>query len=151
MRERRKVWKKKRPAAVTIVACGILVLFAVRLYEVFQPLLRMNLLEEGIHDPLTRGMSLTPVGSAVVASASFLLGALVGIVLLVGFLSLQRWAWVLLMAWTGLSLSLSLINYFYGRPNYIIMASDVIIALALSQSDVQHIFGIRTDPNEPAR
>ena len=83
-------------------------------------------------------------------SGSYLLQVLVGIVALIGFLRLQRWAWVLLMAWTGFSLCISLINYFYSRPNYIVMASDVIIAFALSQSDVQRIFRIRTDPNEPA-
>jgi hypothetical protein len=32
-----------------------------------------------------------------------------------------------------------------------VMASDVIIAFALSQSDVQRIFKIRMDPDEPAR
>ena len=30
------------------------------------------------------------------------------------------------------------------------MASDVIIAIALSQSDVQRIFRIRIDPDDPA-
>ena len=75
---------------------------------------------------------------------------LIGIIVLIGFLRLQRWAWVLLMAWTGISLCITLINYFYSRPNYLVMASDVIIAVALSQSDVQRIFRIRTEPDEPA-
>ena len=38
MQKRRKVWTKKRPIAVTIVAWGIVVLFLIRLYQVFQPL-----------------------------------------------------------------------------------------------------------------
>jgi hypothetical protein len=151
VRERKKVWKSKRPMAVTIVAWGIVLLFVVRLYQVFQPLLRMDLLEDGIHGPLVRGIWLTPVGDAVAVSASYLLQVLVGIVVLIGFLRLQRWAWVVLMAWTAASLSITLINYFYSRPNYLVMASDVIIAFALSQSDVQRIFKIRMDPDEPAR
>ncbi len=151
MQERRKVWKKKRPIAVTIVAWGIVLLFLIRLYQVFQPLIRMGILEDGVNGPLTHGMRLTLLGNAVLVSASYLLQVLIGIVALIGFLRLQRWAWVLLMAWTGLSLCIALIDYFYSRPNYLVMASDVIIAVALSQSDVQRIFRIRTDRNEPAR
>ena len=40
-------------------------------------------------------------------------------------------------------------DYFYfGDPNFVIMASDVVIAFALSQADVQRIFGIRSDTGE---
>ena len=150
MQERRKVWKKKRPVAVTIVAWGIVVLFTIRFYQGYEPLTALHILQDGINGPLTAGVRLTLLGSAVVVSASYLLQVLIGIIALIGFLRLQRWAWVLLMAWTGLSLCVTLINYFYSRPNYIVMASDVIIAFALSQSDVQRIFRIRMDPNEPA-
>ena len=150
MKPRKKVWQRKRPIAVTVVGWGIVVLFLIRLYQVFQPLLRMGVLEDGIQGPLTRGFRLTPLGETAVISASYLLQALVGIVVLIGFLRLQRWAWVLMMAWTGLSLCITLINYFYSRPNYLVMASNVIIAIALSQSDVQRIFRVRIDPNEPA-
>ncbi|MGZ6315901.1 MAG: hypothetical protein ACXWNQ_01450 [Anaerolineales bacterium] len=147
--ERKRVWKKKRPVAVTVVAWGIVVLFLIRLYQVYILLMGLHVLESGITSPLYNGLRLTSLGSAVVLSGSYLLQVLVGIVALIGFLRLQRWAWVLLMAWTGFSLCISLINYFYSRPNYIVMASDVIIAFALSQSDVQRIFHIRMDPNEP--
>jgi hypothetical protein len=151
VRERKKDWKSKRPVAVTIVAWAIVLLFLVRLYQVYLPLMRLDLLENGIYGPFAHGMRLTPVGYAVMVSGSYLLQVLVGIVVLIGFLRLQRWAWVMLMAWTGFSLVIALINYFYSRPNYIVMASDVIIAFALSQSDVQRIFKIRVDPDEPAR
>ncbi len=150
MKERKKVWQKKRPIAVTVVAWGIVILFLIRLYQVFPPLIRMDVLEQGLSGPLTAGIRLTPLGVVVVVSASYLLQVLVGIVVLVGFLRLHRWAWVILMAWTGVSLCITLINYFYSRPNYLVMASDVIIAVALSQSDVQRIFGVRTDQNESA-
>ena len=150
MRERKKVWKSKRPIAVTIVAWGIVLLFLVRLYQVFQPLIRVGIFEDGINGPLMTGVRLTPLGNVVVVSASYLLQVLVGIVVLIGFLRLHRWAWVMLMAWTGVSLFIALLDYFYSRPNYVVMASDVIIAVALSQSDVQRIFRIRMDPDEPA-
>lgn len=141
---------KKRPLAVTIVAAGIVLLFALRLYQVVEPLLVMHVLQQGFHRPLMAGFRLTPFGSAVLASASYLLQALGGIVVLIGFLRVRRWAWVVLMAWTGGSLCVALAQYFQSRPNYVVMASDVIIALALSQSDVQRIFGIRMDPDDAA-
>jgi hypothetical protein len=150
VQQRKKVWKKKRPIAVTIVAWGIVLLFLVRLYQVFQPLVRMDIPKYGLNGPLLTGFRLTVLGNAVVVSAAYLLQVLIGIVVLIGFLRLHRWAWVVLMAWTGMSLVISLIDYFYSRPNFVVMASNVIIAVALSQSDVQRVFRIRMDPDEPA-
>ena len=148
MQKRKKIWTKKRPIAVTIVAWGIVLLFLIRLYQVIEPLLRMHVIENGISAPFILGTSLTPLGRVVLTSGSYLILSLVGIVVLYGFLRLHRWAWVVLMAWTGVSLTITLINYFYSRPNYLVMASNVIIAFALSQADVQRIFRIRLDQGE---
>jgi hypothetical protein len=150
VKERRKNWEKKRPVAVTVVGWAIVLLFIIRLYQVFRPLIEMGVLPNGIHEPLRDGLRLTPLGTTVAVSASYLLQALVGIVVFVGFLRLQRWAWVIMMAWTGVSLCITLINYFYSRPNYLVMASDVIIAVALNQSDVKRIFHVKQDANGPA-
>ncbi len=148
MQKRKKVWTKKRPIAVTTVAWGIVLLFLIRLYQVIEPLLRMHVLENGFAGPLMRGMRLTPLGAAIFWSGIYLVLSLIGVVVLIGFLRLHRWAWVLLMAWTGISLAISLINYFYSRPNYLVMASNTIIAIALNQADVQRIFRIRMDQGE---
>ncbi len=151
VKHRKRVWTRKRPIAVTIVAWAIILLFLVRVYQVVEPLVRIDILQRGISGPLTAGMRLTPLGSEIVTSGAYLLQSLVGIVVLIAFLRLRRWAWVVLMAWTGASLCIALIGYFYSHPNYVVMASDVIIAVALSQSDVQRIFQIRMDPNGPAK
>ena len=145
MRPRKKVWKKKQPIAVTIVGWGIVALFLIRLYQVIEPLFRMKVFENGITTPLVVKMQFTPLGRELFFSGVYLILSLIGIVVLIGFLRLHRWAWMLLMAWTGISLTISLIAYFYDRPNYLVMASNVIIAFALNQSDVQRIFRIRTD------
>jgi len=148
MQQRKKVWTKKRPIPVTIVAWGIVILFVVRLVQVFQPLIRMNVLEDGLGRPLTVGLRLTPLGSAVLTSAVYLLASLIGIVVLIGFLRVRHWAWVILMAWTGSSLAIGLIEYFYSHPNYLVMASNAVIALALNQVEVQRIFQIRIEQDE---
>ncbi len=148
MQKRKKTWTRKRPIAVTVVAWGIVVLFLIHLYQVIEPLLRIKFFETGITSPLMVGMRLTPLGGDLLSSGTYLILSVIGIVVLIGFLRLHRWAWVVLMAWTGISLTITLINYFYSLPNYLVMASNVIIAFALNQADVQRIFQIRMDQGE---
>ena len=143
MARRKKSNKKKSPIAVTIIAVAIVVLFLIRLWQVFEPLIRQNVFQNGITGPLNAGWRLTALGSALLSSVIYLVLSVAGIVVLIGFLRLHRWSWVLLMAWTGVSLVISLLDSFYTRPNYAVMASNVIIAFALNITDVQVIFGIR--------
>jgi hypothetical protein len=145
MAKRKKSDQKKRPIAVTVIAVAIVVLFLVRLYQFFDPLIRNGVFRDGITTPLFIGWQLTFPGGAILTGFAYLLLSVAGIIVLIGFLSLRRWSWVLLMAWTGVSLIISLVEYFYSYPNYLVMASDVIIAFALNITDVQRIFGIRSD------
>ena len=147
MQKRKKNWTK-RPPAVTVVAWAIVILFLIRLYQVIEPLISNHILENGVSGPLFSGAGLTPLGSALFSSASYLALSLAGMIVLIAFLRMHRWSWVVLMAWTAVSLLITLINYFYGDPNYLVMASNTIIAIALNQTDVQRIFGIRTDEGE---
>jgi len=151
MLSRKRVRGDKRPIAVTIVAAGIVVLFLVRLFQVFEPLVRMEIIGHGleINGPLAVGMHLTLLGQTLVTSAVYLVLSVAGLIVLIGFLRLRQWAWVMLMAWTGFSLAISLFNYFYTHANYVVMASNTIIALALNQAEVRRIFGIRTSDVEP--
>jgi hypothetical protein len=142
---RKKSDRKKQPIAVSVIAAAVGILFLIRLYQVVEPLFRQNLFREGITGPLFAGWRLTPLGSLLLSSLTYLLLSVTGIIVLIGFLRLRRWSWVLLMAWTGISLAISLVDYFYSRPNYAVMASNVVIAFALNIVDVQRIFGIRRD------
>jgi hypothetical protein len=145
MAKRIKSDQKKQPIAVTVIAVAIVVLFLIRLYQFFEPLIRNGVFKKGITSPLYNGWHITLLGNAILTSLAYLLLSITGIIVLVGFLSLRRWSWVLLMAWTGVSLIISLVEYFYSYPNYLVMASNVIIAFALNITDVQRIFGIRSD------
>jgi hypothetical protein len=145
MLRRKKSDRKKRPIAVTVIAVAIVVLFLIRLCQVYVPLLEQNVFKNGIAGPLFSGWRPTTLASALLASVTYLVLSLAGIVVLIGFLRLRRWSWVLLMTWTGISLIISLVDYFYTHPNYIVMASNVIIAFALNIPDVQRIFGVRRD------
>lgn len=145
MLRRKKSDRKKRPIAVSVIAVAIVVLFLIRLYQVYVPLLEQNVFKNGVAGPLFSGWRLTTLAIALLASVTYLVLSLAGIVVLIGFLRLRRWSWVLLMTWTGISLIISLVDYFYSHPNYIVMASNVIIAFALNIPDVQRIFGVRRD------
>ncbi|MCS6992886.1 MAG: hypothetical protein N2117_05025 [Anaerolineales bacterium] len=142
--------RQKRPIAVTLIAWAIFVLFLARLVQAILPLQQVGIFQSGVNGALFDWgeMQLTPLGSALLTSTVYALLSLSGLVVLAGFLRMKRWSWVVLMVWTAISLTVSLLGYFYGRPNYIIMASDTFIALALNQADVQRIFKIRTDPGE---
>ncbi|PWH17391.1 MAG: hypothetical protein DDG60_02045 [Anaerolineae bacterium] len=139
---------QKRPIAVTLIAWAIFILFLVRLSQAILPLQQIGIFEHGLEGPLFEDLSLTPLGSALLTSTVYAFLSLSGIIVLIGFLCMQHWSWIVLMVWTAISLTISLLGYFYGRPNYIVMASDTFIALALNQADVQRIFKIRTDPGE---
>ena len=149
MPRRQKSDKKKSPMAVSVIAAAIVVLFLLRLYQVYEPLIRHNFFRDGLHGPLFTRLSLTPLGSDLLSSLTYLFLSLAGLFALIGFLRLRRWSWVLLMAWTGISLVISLVDYFYGNVNYAVMASNVIIAFALNLPEVQRLFGIRSDTHVP--
>jgi hypothetical protein len=142
---RKRSERKKRPIAVSVIALAIVALFAIRLYQFYEPLFRQDVFKNGLTGPLWIGWRLTGLGSALLSSLTYFILSLAGLVVLIGFLRLRRWSWLLLITWTGVSLVISLADYFYSRPNYAVMASNVIIAFALNLADVQRIFGIRSD------
>ena len=144
MQKRKKTWAK-RPPAINLAALAIVLLFLIRLYQVIGPLVHSGILQNGVSGPLFAKGHLTELGDTLLSSVSYLLLSLAGLVVLIAFLRMQRWSWVVLMGWSAVSLMITLINYFYGEPNYLVMAANVIIAIALNQADVQRIFGIRMD------
>ena len=147
MPKRKKRWSK-RPPAISLVALAIMLLFIIRLYQVIDPLVESEVLQKGVYGPLLLDGHLTHLGETMFTSISYLLLSLAGLIILFAFLRMYRWSWVVLMGWTAISLMITLLNFFYGDPNYLVMASDVIIALALNQTEVQRIFGIRIDESE---
>jgi hypothetical protein len=142
-KRRDKTSRTKRPPAVTVIAVAVAVLFFVRLSTAIRPLIEQDILRGGLTGPLYANGTLTAEGWAVITSAAYLLFTVALVLVLIGFLRLRRWGWVALMVFTAASLALAITQYFYGQPNYLVMASDVIIAFALSQSEVQKIYGMQ--------
>jgi len=145
MPRRIKSDKPKKPAAVSVIAAAIVVLFLIRLYQVYEPLIRHDFFRRGLTGPLISGWGLTPLGRDLLSSLTYLVLSLAGLFVLAGFLRLRRWSWVLLMVWTGISLAIVLVDYFYSHANYAVMASNVIIAFALNLPGVRRLFDIRRE------
>lgn len=71
--------------------------------------------------------------------------ALSSVALALGLWRLQRWAWTVMMLWTGLGLTADLVDYIRGDPNYGLMLESVVVVFYLNQRDVQHAFHRRRD------
>lgn len=149
MTRRKKSFKKRRPLPVWVIAIATVALFLLRLYQVYDPVIRRHILQNGITSPLFSGLRFTQAGFIFISTITYLVLAVSGLIVLFGFLRLSRWSWVMLMAWTGASLTISLVDYFTSHSNYAVMVSNVIIAFALNIPDVQRIYKIRKD-DEPA-
>jgi hypothetical protein len=147
-KRRKKSSRTKRPAEVTVIAAAVIVLSLARFYRALSPLVQQGVFRNGLSGPLYVNGSLTQLGWDVVSGIYYFLLAVGLVVTLIGFLRLRRWSWLVLMVWTGFSLAYSLWQYFGGQPNYLVMASDTVIALAPSQRDVQLAFGIRSATQE---
>ncbi len=65
------------------------------------------------------------------------------VVMIVGLWLLQRWAWLLLMISTGVTLTFALVRYFEGDPDYVSMLINVAVAFYLNDNSVQRAFSRR--------
>lgn len=83
-----------------------------------------------IEDPLL----LTIVNSAII---------LIWVTVIAGLWLLHRWAWLLLMIITGITLTFALFRYFTDNPDYISMFTNVAVAFYLNDHSVQRAFSRR--------
>jgi len=146
--------QKKRPIAVTIIVLLAVGEILLRLYWVTRYAIENQVWVTGIPWPLWGPHWLTAAGSEFATAAFRLLWLLIGVAVLIGLLRMRRWSWVTLVAWTGVSLSVGILHYLYradytfSPADYAVMAADMVLVFALNQSEVQHIYGIRSDDVE---
>lgn len=82
---------------------------------------------------------LTIVNSAII---------LIWVLIIAGLWLLQRWAWLLLMIVTGITLTYSLYRYFAGNPDYASMIINMAVAFYLNDHSVQRAFARREQQAE---
>jgi hypothetical protein len=119
----------KRPIAVTFV--GLLALGAGAYY----------LIESGVR--IANGGSTGRIGGGVFDIALGIVALAIGR----GALRSATWAWAALMTWSTIGLTNELLrHFFYGSENYVSLAVDAAIVLALTPLDIQVAFGVRQRP-----
>ena len=104
-----------------------------------------GLLSLGVFDSTRAGAfvaqgALTSEGNLLVTTGVILAVAALGLVVFVGLLLRQRWAWAAAMTWAALSLGASLVYFFRREPEYWTMLGAVVFMLALNQASVQRTF-----------
>lgn len=139
-----KPLKTKRPIAITIVGAivilaGIFNIFS-GLLDVSQGDINFQLADEPLIEndqPSDFVIELEEFGLPIVLGV-------IQVILGISFLRLRRWAWVAIMFLVAFDLARDLIHYFRGlESDYLALALEVIIVLAMNQEEVQKIFGIR--------
>ena len=121
--------KPKRPVSVTLV--GLLAL-AVTVYTVTAGVLELS---SGDDDQLAQGIFHIALG----------VGALVAAI---GALRLRPWGWAAFMTWAVIGLTHQVLRYlFFDDANFVDMAVNTFVVLALSPLDVQIAFRLRHTEN----
>ena len=121
--------KRKRPASVTLVAALALL---VALYSLTYGILTMAGLGD---EPVASGIFRIALGVGALAAA-------------VGALRMRPWGWALFMTWNVIGLTHQVLRYlFFEDPNYVDMAINTFVVLALSPLEVQIAFGLRHTEN----
>ena len=140
--------REKRPIAISIVGIILLIAIGVYLYRAFIGLSTLNVFVYGIPRIVIENYRLTPQSRELLINLYLLSAGLLVIVLLIGFLSSQRWAWIGLLIWNFITLVILTIGYFGGHPQYIFMALGVILVFSLNQVEVRRLCDIYWEHEE---
>lgn len=73
----------------------------------------------------------------------------VWLALIAGMWYLKRWAWLMVMIFSGINLTYALFRYFNDNPDYISMLVNVAVIFYLNDRSVQHAYA-RRNVREPA-
>jgi hypothetical protein len=78
--------------------------------------------------------------------------AAVALLVAVGAFRVERWAWVLFMAWAVWGLTLNLLRvFFFDDPRYLPLGLATLAVFLLTPRDTQVAFGVRNPPNTATR
>jgi hypothetical protein len=73
----------------------------------------------------------------------------VWVIIIIGMWLMRRWAWLLLMIFTGITLTFALFRYFEGDPDYLGMLTNVAVAFYLNDRSVLRAYARRTSETQP--
>jgi hypothetical protein len=138
----------KRPFGVYVVVFMLLLGVITAVLEIF----RIQTGLEGVlasADAMLRDRSgLVPLASRLFTNPAILTVVhiviiVAWVILIFGMWFLRRWAWLLVMIFTGVALTFALVRYFEGDPDYYGMLINVAVAFYLNDRSVQRAYARR--------
>ncbi len=136
MRLTLKSSSSKRPFGVSVIVL-LIVAYVLFMAAVFY--LSLNSQDSSIAAQLVHIMNRTQI-QAILSVELFILLAIA-----IGLWRLQRWAWLLLMAWVGIQMFFDLWDYFYGHHLHVAsMLICVLIVFYINQREVKKAFTGKT-------
>lgn len=68
--------------------------------------------------------------------------SILAVVVLVGFIRLQRWSWTVFMVWAAINLTVHLSRYYLDNPNFFGMLVNSLVVFILNNHEVRRIFNV---------
>jgi hypothetical protein len=133
----------KRPTiALAIPVLIILVSIATYLLEGIVALFDLGVFGEASVPPLFADGGVTDAGKELIICGFDLAVGAAFTLVLIGFLRRRKWAWVAVMTWVAISLTINLVRYIQGDPHYPRMLVAVVLMLVLNLASVHRAFGM---------
>jgi hypothetical protein len=139
----------KRPRSVTII--GVLLLVQGLVLSI-APGVLIGLMVASYLDVLPEDMANDVSGVVQEGSLPFFSSFVVGIFGLVSSIGLLRtryWGWLMAMIVQGVAMTLKLIEYTRGQPDYMQMFVSIIIVFYLNQRHIRQFFDVARNPANP--
>lgn len=138
----------KRPLGVTIIA-GLILLYGLLGTALGLFVLVLSVLHDTGKLPpeVAFVVGNGSVFDVLMVAAQFTLGVF-ALVSGIGLLRLRPWAWLMGMLLLGCELAMQLINYFQGRPVYLLMLLTALMVFYLNRRSIREVFSL--EPEAPA-
>ncbi|HZQ08570.1 MAG TPA: hypothetical protein VFD70_18455 [Anaerolineae bacterium] len=138
--------KTPRPPAITVV--GLMIFFVALLNIGIASLLVLsgqvafNLAASDMIAPLESEQLLTEEGDLLATVIILVIFSIVLLIIGIGFLRLERWAWVAAMTWLAFSLLFELATLYTSEATAISSGFAIVLIFMINSADVRRAFGI---------
>jgi hypothetical protein len=144
----------KRPFGVYVIVFILLLGVIAALLEIFRIQTGLEGVWASADEVLRDRSGLVPLASRLFTDPAILTVVHITIIVvwalvILGMWFLRRWAWLLVMVFTGVTLTFALVRYFEGDPDYLGMLTNVAVAFYLNDRSVQRAYARRTSGVAP--
>jgi hypothetical protein len=138
----------KRPFGVYVIVFFLVLGVFTAILEIFRVQTGLEGVWASADEVLRDRSGLIPLASRLFTDPAILTVVhitiiVVWVLVIFGMWFLRRWAWLLVMVFTGVALTFALVRYFVGDPDYYGMLINVAVAFYLNDRSVQRAYARR--------